>query len=312
LTLGPGPGVGVGPERCSTRSEALRESMAGTASTVANWIMLEHPGPWGRNALATSRFPDDVGRRLRSLAAVLGVRIVLIRRHGRHTAGQGIDCYFAHTGPGKPWLEHVRLGTEAALFEVDLSPLGRGERPGAGRADGDPLFLACTHGRRDPCCSEKGRPLARGLARAFGDRVWETSHIGGDRFAGNLVCFPHGMYFGRLGPEAGVSAANAYRDGRIDLPHYRGRSCYGFAVQAAEMFLRTRTGQAGVDDLRLLGARRPERDLIEATFAVPGGATHSVTVRRKPADVARRLTCHATEAVRPPAYTLVRDEASRP
>ncbi|HEX9313437.1 MAG TPA: sucrase ferredoxin [Actinomycetota bacterium] len=305
-----GPGLGL--ERCSARSLDMRESMAGTASTVANWIMLEHPGPWGRDALATSRFPDDVGRRLRGLASTLEVRVVLIRRHGRHTAGQGIDCYFAHTGPGKPWLEHVRLEHVAGLFDLDLSPLGRGERPEGGRAEAEPLLLACTHGRRDPCCSEKGRPLALALAQAFADRSWETSHIGGDRFAGNLVCFPHGMYFGRLGPEEGVSAANAYRDGRIDLPYYRGRSCYGFAVQAAEMFLRTRTGQAGVDDLRLVGVRRPERGEIEATFAVPGGATHAVTVRRKPADEARRLTCHSTDPVRPPTYRLVGVEASRP
>ena len=311
MTIGPG----LGPERCSTRSLDLRESMAGTASTVANWIMLEHPGPWGRDALATSRFPDDVGRRLRGLAAALGVRIVLIRRHGRLTPGQGVDCYFVHTGPGKPWLEHARLESAAGLFELDLSPLGRGERPGGGRAEGDPLFLVCTHGRRDPCCSEKGRPLARALTRAFGDRAWETSHIGGDRFAGNLVCFPHGIYFGRLGPEAGVSAAQAYRDGRINLPHYRGRSCYGFAVQAAETFLRNRTGYAGVDDLRLVGTRRPEHGTVVATFAVPGGGTHDVAVRREPADEARRLTCHAAEAVRPPRYALVhagQREAPRP
>jgi hypothetical protein len=307
--------TGLGPERCSTRSLALGESMTGTASTVANWIMLEHPGPWGRDALATSRFPDDVRRRLRGLAATLGVRIVLIRRYGRHAAAQGIDCYFARTGPEKPWLEHARLESAASLFELDLSPLRRGERPGGSEAEGDPLFLACTHGRRDPCCSEKGRPLARALARDFGDRAWETSHIGGDRFAGNLVCFPHGMYFGRLGPEAGVIAAKTYRDGRIDLSHYRGRSCFGFAVQAAEAFLRTRTGVAGVDDVRLVGTRRSEHGVVEATFSVPGGTTHRVTVRRQPADVARRLTCHGTEPVRPPTYALVREvqaEAPRP
>ena len=26
-------------------------------------------------------------------------------------------------------------------------------------------------------------------------------HVGGDRFAGNLVCLPEGLYFGRVGPE---------------------------------------------------------------------------------------------------------------
>src|SRR5439155_21205049 len=111
---------------------------------VANWLMLEHRGPERREGPATRRIPDDVRRRLRGLAAAVGVRIVLIRGQGRLAPGQGVDCYFVHTGPGKPWLEHARLERAAGLFELDLSPLGRGERPGGGRAEGGPLFLVCT------------------------------------------------------------------------------------------------------------------------------------------------------------------------
>ena len=29
--------------------------------------------------------------------------------------------------------------------------------------------------------------------------VWQCTHVGGDRFAGNLVCFPEGLFFGRVG-----------------------------------------------------------------------------------------------------------------
>ena len=63
----------------------------------------------------------------------------------------------------------------------------------------------------------------------------------------------------------------------------------------------------------LLGTRRPEHGTIVAAFSGPGGAMHEVAVRRKPADVARRLTCHATEAVRPPTYALLPEtEAGSP
>ena len=32
----------------------------------------------------------------------------------------------------------------------------------------------------------------------WADEVWECSHIGGDRFAGNLVLLPDSLYFGAL------------------------------------------------------------------------------------------------------------------
>jgi hypothetical protein len=283
----------------------LEESMTGTASTVSNWIMLEQPGPWGRDILFTRRLPRQVTRRLRALSADLGVRIVFIRRHGRHPTPGDLACFVVHTGPDKPWLERTHLGSVADLFQADLSALARGRPPGVGELDPGPLFLVCTHGRRDPCCAERGRPVARVLHDTYGDRAWEVSHIGGDRFAGNVVAFPHGLYIGRLEPDAAVLAARSYEDGRIDLEHYRGRSCYAFAVQAVEAFVRRRAGLTGVDDLVLTGARRTRTDLVEAEFEGPDGNVHRAAVRVRPADRPRVLTCHGTTPARPPVYELV-------
>jgi hypothetical protein len=292
-------------DRCSTRSLLLGESMIGTASTVSNWIMLEQRGPWGRDVLASRRLPGQVGWRLRALSAVLRVRIVFIRRYGRQPVPGDLACFVAHTGPDQPWLERTRLGSVADLFQADLSPLALGRPPGVGELDPGPLFLVCTHGRRDPCCAERGRPVARALHAANGDRAWEVSHIGGDRFAGNVVAFPHGLYFGRLEPAAAILAARSYEDGRIDLEHYRGRSCYSFAVQAAETFVRRRAGLAGVDDLRLTRARRMGSDSVEAEFEGLDGTVHRTEVQVDRADQPRVLTCHGTTPTRPPVYELL-------
>jgi hypothetical protein len=51
-------------ERCSQASEARDEPMAGTASTVRSWLLLEDPGPWGRDALRDARLPERVGLEL--------------------------------------------------------------------------------------------------------------------------------------------------------------------------------------------------------------------------------------------------------
>jgi hypothetical protein len=279
--------------------------MIGTASTVSDWIMVEHRGPWARDILSTGRLPGPVTRRLRALSADLGVRIVFIRPYGRQAIPDDLACFVAHTGPDEPWMERTRLRSVADLLEADLSSLARGRPPGLGELDPRPLFLVCTHGRRDPCCAERGRPVARALHADHGDRAWEVSHIGGDRFAGNVVAFPHGLYLGRLDPAAAILAARAYGDGRIDLEHYRGRSCYGFAVQAAEAFIRRRAGLAGVDDLRLAGTRWIGPDLVEAMFEGPNETVHRAAVRVGLAGQPRVLTCHSTRPVRPPVYELV-------
>ena len=153
------------------------------------------------------------------------------------------------------------------------------------------MFVVCTHGRRDPCCAERGRPLARATALAASDLVWESTHVGGDRFAGNLVAFPHGLYFGRVQPEEGPAIVAAYREGRIaHLERYRGRTIHPTPVQAAEATLRRQRGLDGLDDVALERARR-DGDRVEVWFATPAG-TALVTVARS-LRPPMRLTCHS-------------------
>jgi hypothetical protein len=292
--------------RCSATSLALNESQIATASTVRSWILLEQSGPWGYHAIAESRMVEDVARALRAKARALKIRLILLRRPGRaSTEDAGTRCWLAHTGPSATLLEQVHLpGGPADLLPLDLEPLTRGLPTGIGAPDRDPLFLVCTNGRRDPCCAERGRPLAQKLAPEFGDRVWECSHIGGDRFAGNLVCFPHGIYFGRVQPEDVVRIALDYRDGLIDLDHFRGRSSLDFPVQAAEHFIRTRTGLRGVDALRLARHSAVGTDEMEAEFEDLEGTAHRIRVRIERATVPRLITCRSVEPERPASYQV--------
>ena len=82
--------------------------MAGTASTVSNWLLLEHAGPWGRHALHDARLPQDLGRELDHLQRRHRVRILLIRRPDRRTQ-DGVTVFAIHSGPDEPWIEHTVL-----------------------------------------------------------------------------------------------------------------------------------------------------------------------------------------------------------
>ena len=302
---------------CATLSRTLAEPLYGTASRVRGWVLLEQPGPWGAEAVLESRLEPALARALDRAAAAAGLRLLLIRRPGR--GGQGdrqggppVDrgasrphaCFVAHTSHGGRWLERRRLDDPAELLELDMAAVVAGERPGFGEPATEPVYLVCTNGRHDRCCATYGRPLALALAAAHGALVWESSHIGGDRFAANLVCLPGGHYFGRVGPTDAARVVGLHRTGTIDLGHYRGCCVDPPVVQAAEWFARRHSGLLGTGDLRLLGRERLAADVVEVRFGHPGGSLR-VMVRATRTAEPRRLTDHSVRAEVPVTFDLL-------
>jgi hypothetical protein len=167
-----------------------------------------------------------------------------------------------------------------------------------------PLLVVCTHGKRDRCCARHGRPLYDALrAAAPRGEVWQSTHVGGDRFAGNVVALPQGTFHGRVGPDdvPGLLAALGTR--RVDLEHYRGRSGYPFHVQAAERALRAAGGLLGIDDLVLLASERRGEDAWHVRFRTPDGAVHRLDVVAELGEP-ELLTCEAAELRRPRRYRV--------
>jgi hypothetical protein len=160
-----------------------------------------------------------------------------------------------------------------------------------------PLVVVCTHGRRDPCCAERGRPIVATAAASHPGRVWESTHVGGDRFAGNLVTFPHGLYFGHVDPaEApGIVAAYAEAAPRIGaLERYRGRSSHRLVVQAADAAVRAELRLERVDDLVPRSVSWGEPDRASVSFDGPGAGV--VARLERVATSPMRLTCHSEQA----------------
>jgi hypothetical protein len=287
-------------DRCSLRSLAADEPLAGTASMIRHWLLVEHAGPWGRDGLVDARLPDGLGRDFRALEGRTGARVALIRKPDRapHDDVGTVRCFATDTRDA--WLGFAAL--ERIEDARGLDPRDRSSFAGAG----EPLFVVCTHGRRDPCCAERGRPLARGLARSFPDVTWESTHVGGDRFAGNLVAFPHGLYFGRVEPDEAPEIARAYAEGRIGrLDRFRGRSSDPFHVQAADRALR---GNLGLDRLDAVRPVRSDRrgDVAHVTFATTSGS-HRVRLERV-LGASMRLTCHASNEQAPPVWRTIEIE----
>jgi hypothetical protein len=283
--------------RCSAAALERGDQLAGTASTVRSFLLVEAAVPWGQDALRDARLPADVGTWLRREAARTHVRVLLIRRTGRVAPGP-TRVFAVRAGH---WAETAELDRVDEVTSVDFDALADGRSPGL-EPWSERLVLVCTHGRHDACCAERGRPLATALAAADPARVWECSHLGGDRFAGNVLVLPDGLGFGRVDPEAAPGLLADLDQGRLRLDVLRGRSTLPMPVQFAEVALRRELGETGVDAVRHLGTRRSGETWL-AGFA-RGDATYDVTVRTH-LDAPARLTCRAASASPVPRYELV-------
>lgn len=249
------------PDACSVGFDLAEVSAYGTAARATFFIALEQSGPWGRDAATQSHLVAAVGRALSAACADRGGRLSLIRRPGRHADdAQCADhtAYLAWAGTD-PWLLRLSVSDPAALLDLDLGALARGDRdrvlasaPGAEPTE--PILLVCTNGRRDVCCAVRGRPVALEAAAGNPGRVWESSHTGGHRFAPTGVLLPHGATLARLDAELcsellELAATDQLPEGALGPRHDRGRSALTAPEQAAESHVRY---EAGITDLGAL------------------------------------------------------------
>ncbi|NVI86755.1 sucrase ferredoxin [Actinomadura sp. BRA 177] len=238
---------GKGCGHCLGSHTGERPCLATATTKARAWLLVEHPGPWPENVTGLPA-SDPVAGTVRA-AKKAGVRPQLIRRPGRRRGTPPIQVYAAYSRGGEVRLEGRELADPAELAALDLAALAAGRSPGLGEPVAEPVLLVCTHGRHNACCARTGAPLARGLAARFDPLVWETTHVGGDRFAANLVCLPHGFSYGDLGETEAVRAVDAYLRGEVVLDRLRGRAGIPEPAQAAEHFARAHTGVLGVDEV---------------------------------------------------------------
>ena len=214
--------------RCSLAALERGDVPVGTAVPARYWMVVAHPGPWPAKPIEAAGIADVAGE-LSAAMGRFGARLQLIRRHGR-LEGELVEA------DGEPvFLVDVRrglVGRASWQRPEDLVEL-------AARFDdlpdptSEPLVLVCTHGRKDVCCAIDGRVVAAVLDDALPGAVWETTHLGGDRFAGNVVLLPEGSQYGRLDGDVAARVVLDHFDGRVDLDRWRGRCSWHPAAQAA-------------------------------------------------------------------------------
>lgn len=276
--------------RCADEATERRDPALGTAPPQRDWLLVEHPAPWPVTAPFGADLPTPLLREL----GHPDLRTLFVRRHGRDGAPDRL------TGRRR-WFRSrdgtVRTGTweEPDDLLASLDPEG-------GEPHDGPLLLVCTHGVHDVCCAVRGRPVAQALAARWPQETYECSHLGGDRFAPNVLLLPDRACYAGMDADEAVTTVERHLAGDPDLGVLRGVAGQHPAEQVALGAVLRRWGPAPVSVAtpRLVeqdGGFDAGRWTVEVTGPAPLPATARVVVassRRAEA----RLTCRATRPSR--------------
>ncbi|MFI8569120.1 sucrase ferredoxin [Rhodococcus sp. NPDC078407] len=235
---------------CAAVAREKGESLRGTAARADGWVLIEHPGPWGVQPLGPDGPLGPIGVEVARRCTAAGVRPQLVRdTHRRREPTDTRRVFLVHSGRGGPWVEQYTVDTVEQMLRLPLESAATGTAPGTGTRVEQPLYLVCTHGKKDPCCAVLGRPVAAALNQQDG-RVWESTHLGGDRYAAGMVALPDGSYYGNLDPANAQAVVDGHDRGQLTLQNYRGRCVDDTVAQIAEHAVRTEYGLTGIDDVR--------------------------------------------------------------
>lgn len=262
-----------------------------TAPRVDVWLCLEYAGAWGGKALKESDLPEPVQAHLAGAeSAIPNARVELIKQEGRRPS-RDYAFFVAVSHEIDPILYRFTLKTYDDVLGLDLANIAALDPAHDPQRVAETLILTCANGKRDPCCARNGLPVYHALMKRAGERVWQCTHLGGHRFAANVVALPSGTYYGRATPG---DVAELLDPSSIDLGHYRGRSCYDEPVQAADALLRARSGETALDAYRLESIKPVAEDQWSVRFA-HNEDSFTVNLARESAGMATYDSCSKTE-----------------
>lgn len=271
--------------RCAAAATERSEGLAGTASRADRFVLVEFPTPWPGKAIEV--FSGALREVVADTAAAARAKVLLVRRPGQRTGEVRrwavVDASASRSLWGS-WETHDDLGP--LVEAIDAAP--------DDDWSDDPIVLVCTHARHDACCGVWGRPVAAVLTQTHGDLIWEASHVGGHRFAANVVFPMDGTYYGRVDADNAAALVDRHLGGSVDPERLRGISWLDPAAQAAAVEAFRTWGPVGADAIVSAAVTPVDENRLTVELTCSGELPTSVTaeVERIPGPDSR-LSCHA-------------------
>jgi hypothetical protein len=283
------------------RARGRRDPLVGSAPPARGWLLFECPGRWP--VKATRIFGDELGPEIDRRTLAVEVRPMLVRRPGRAVPGTPLSWWYVDS-VHRTWVRGHWATNDDVRAALDLIDIRRAEARER-MEPAEPMALVCTHSKHDVCCAVRGRPIAAELARRWPDLVWECSHLGGDRFAGNVAMLPDSVFYGGLDTDAAHTLVEAHLAGEVDLEHFRGTGTLTAAAQAAVLELLRRSGSRRLTDVTVSSVR-PTGDGVWRIGLDGRGSlpAHTVLTVERHWREPERLTCSALRPTTAAEYVV--------
>lgn len=240
---------------CSDVAAKAGEPLLGSAATCSELVLVSWPkGDWEAEAMDTPNLPTTLGK-WKADRAESGTRtsLRLISRPGTST-----ESLVAMGWPGGWRAEGMRPQNLVAGMEAAMEAAAAGH---TGALVERPVLIVCTHGNHDACCALHGARFAQRARKAAARLgleldVWESTHLGGHRFAATAITLPWGHMHGRLGLDDADTLVEFAAAGRPWLDHFRGNIFLEEARQVAEGAALAWAAEHEVDGRVYVGAVR--------------------------------------------------------
>jgi len=204
--------------------------MPGTADRVDVWLLLEYKPAWEAKAIVDNALSQDTRDWAMSSIQALAARGLKARPQFIRRPEIDTDKTAFFIGTPNALFEFSSTGYDA-LRDIDVAKL---VESGDGPRVEETQYFVCTNGKRDLCCARYGLPAYKRLREVVGGRAWQTTHLGGHRFAPNVLALPQGVLYGRVVPDDVDNFVACIEAGELSRAHLRGRSVFPPAAQAAE------------------------------------------------------------------------------
>ena len=285
---------------CSLNSTNLQEDIFATASYFTKLLLVEYNFPWPENPLTNNHLPQEINDYLLHFKkAAKSNRVLFVKN--KQKANLQINIFAINNLWEQPYTNHFIFTDHKELLnfsEADLFTINpENKLPGL-------LYLVCTNGKKDKCCSKFGVPVFKQLSQLAAN-VWECTHVGGDRFAPNVLALPCCIFYGSLTIEDLHTMVKLTNKQKIFLNKYRGRSCNSLIEQAAEYYLRKQQNNLNIFDYEIVNSAETSPYYFEVEFRnTKTGALKLIKVKQGKSLIKRRLTCNSTKEEYPLTYQL--------
>jgi hypothetical protein len=272
------------PILCADSSREAGEPLAGSATPYRVWLLLEYRPVWQAKAAkpGNNTIVDNATKHIHdALNAAPDSKMLFIRQQSRKDGP--LSAFIVFSDETSPRTYRLTFDNYPDLLNLPLANMLNGQIDESLRHN-EPLYTVCVHKERDRACGTYGWGVYSALTESVGGQVWQSTHIGGHRFAATLISFPRGTYYGHMNPDEVPALLSAEQNGAMYTRKVRGRACYPKPAQAAEVKLREQLGTHAYDALRHVETTETGEDAWQVTFADASGTHHTVNVTKQMSD----------------------------